>query len=114
MANESDTLRRVLSQDELGNLTQTIVVSERPSDEETAEHRPKVKYVATEATSVLKIMSGVVAALQQKGLPDKAEELRRLIMGGAYEEPGDALELIGNYVRLKIVTDENVVLGTIG
>ena len=109
----SSTLDKALSQDELSNLTQTIVLKKVPPAEDTSVYKPKVKYVATQETSILKIMSAVVQVLQLKGLPEKADELRRLILGGAYDEPTQALELMGNYVQLKIVDEKGTRLGEI-
>jgi hypothetical protein len=109
----TSTLEKLLSQAELGDLTQTIRLSKAPSAEGVPDLRPKIKYIAKSDTSVLKIMSGVAFALQQRGLADKANELRKLILGGAYDEPAEALGLIGNYVRLKIVNEQGQELGTI-
>ena len=64
-------------------------------------------------TSILKILGAVVEALQQKGLQDKADELRKLILGGSYETSFDALELIGQYARLAIVDEQGKEIGKI-
>jgi hypothetical protein len=72
-----------------------------------------VKYVTIKKTSVLKILGAVVDALQQKGLQDKADELRKLVLGGSCETNLDALELIGQYARLAIVDEEGKEIGRI-
>ena len=105
-------LERPLTQDELRYLTQTIIVQRESVRDDPAIYRPKVRYIAKKGTSILKIMGGAAYALQQKGLDERADELRRLILSGAYGQPADALELIGNYVRLKIVDEEGKELGS--
>jgi hypothetical protein len=109
----TSTLEKILSHAEIGDLSQTIRVKGMGSAGEVQDRRPKVRYVARSDTSVLKIMGGVAFALRQRGLVEEANELRRLILGGAYDEPGDALSLIGNYVRLQIVNEQGAHLGTI-
>ncbi len=104
---------RILSQDELKNLTQTITVKQKSLPGSTPDRRIKVRYIATKDTSILKIMGAAVYAMQQKGLHEKANELRKLILSGAYEEQADALELIGKYVRLKITNEEGTELGSL-
>ena len=106
-------LERTLTEDELRNLTQTLVLKESPPEGATY-HRPKVRYIAEQDTSVLEIMVAAVYALQQRGLQEKADELRRLILGGVCELPVDALGLIGNYVRMKIVDKGGQEIGSIG
>ena len=103
-----ENLKKVLSHDELKTLAETLVLTKQPLAEETSNPRPKVRYIATENTSVLKIMGGVAYALQQRGLRDSAEELQRLILSGAHETPIDALELIAQYVRLRIVDEQGL------
>ena len=106
-------LQRTLTEDELRNLTQTLVLTKSPPEDASVQ-RPKVRFIADEDTSVLKIMGVAVYVLQEKGLQEKAEELRRLILGGAYELPTDALGLIGNYVRMKIVDKKGEEIGSVG
>jgi len=106
-------LERKLSMDELKNLTLTILLKKPSLPDSASDSRPKVKYIATKDTSVLKIMGGAVYALQQKGLNYKANELRRLILSGAHAEPADALEIIGDYVRLQVVDAKGRELGSI-
>ncbi len=105
-------LERPLTRHELRHLTQTIVMQRESVRDDPAIYRPKVKYIATKGTSILKIMGGAAYALQQKGLDERADELRRLILSGAYDQPADALELMGDYVRLKIVDEEGKELGS--
>jgi hypothetical protein len=109
----TENLEKILSHDELQTLAKTLVLTKKTLHEHTSDPRPKVRYIATEDTSVLKIMSGVAYALRQKGLQDNAEELQRLILSGAYETPLDALELIAQYVRLKIVDEQGLEVGDI-
>ena len=109
----TEKLEKILSPDELKTLAETLVLTKQPLPEDTADSRPKVRYIATEDTSVLKIMGGVAYALQQRGLQDRAEDLQRLILSGAYETPIDALELIAQYVRLKIVDEQGLEVGDI-
>ena len=106
-------LERTLTEDELRNLTQTLVLRES-LPEDASDRRPKVRYIAEEDSSVLEIMGAAVYALQQRGLQEKADELRRLILGGVCEFPIDALGLIGSYVRMKIVDKEGQEIGSIG
>lgn len=110
----TENLKKILSHDELKTLAETLVLTRQFPPEDAADPRPKVRYIATEDTSVLKIMGGVAYALQQRDLRDKAEELQRLILSGAYETPIDALELISQYVRLKIVDEQGLEVGEIG
>lgn len=109
-----EKLEKVLAHDELKTLAETLVLTKQPLPEETSDPRPKVRYIATDDTSVLKIMGGVAYALQQRGLRDKAEELQRLILSGAYETPIEALDLISQYARLKIVDEQGLEVGSIG
>ena len=109
----SKGLERTLSEDELRYLTQTIVVKKRPVPEGTPDHRPKVKSITTAEASVVRIMGTAVFALNQKGLTESAEKLRKRILRGDYEQPADALELIGNYGRMKIVDEEGREIGSI-
>ena len=110
----AENLKKILSSDELKTLAETLVLTKQALPEGTADPRPKVRYIATEDTSVLKIMGGVAYALQQRGLQDNAEELQRLILSGAYETPIEALELISQYARLKIVDEQGLEVGDIG
>ena len=110
----SEELERPMAKDELGTMTQTITVKKRPLSDGVPDPRPKVKYVTIKETSVLKILGAVVDALQQKGLQDKADELRKLVLGGSYETNLDALELIGQYARLAIVDEEGEEIGRVG
>lgn len=110
----AENLKKILSQDELKTLAETLVLTRHPPPEDTSDPRPKVRYIATKDTSVLKIMGGVAYALKQRGLQDSAEDLQRLILSGAYETPIDALELIAQYVRLKIVDEQGLEVGDIG
>ena len=73
----SKELERPMSQDTLGTLTQTITVKKKPLADGVPDPRPKVRYVTIKETSVLKILGAVVDALQQKGLQDRADELRK-------------------------------------
>jgi hypothetical protein len=107
-------LERPMTQDELGTMTQTITVEKKPLPDGVPDPRPKVRYVTIKETSVLKILGAVVDALQQKGLQDKADELRMSVLGGSCETGLDALELIGNYVRLAIVDEEGKEIGSVG
>lgn len=109
-----EKLEKILAHDELKTLAETLVLTKQPLPEETSDPRPKVRYIATDDTSVLKIMGGVAYALQQRGLRDKAEELQRLILSGAYETPIEALDLISQYARLKIVDEQGLEVGSIG
>ena len=109
----TEQLQRTLSEDELRRLTRTLVLNEPPAEDASVQ-RPKVRFIADEDTSVLKIMGVAVYALQQRGLQEQAEDLRRLILGGAYELPTDALGLIGNYVRMKIVDKKGEEIGSVG
>ncbi len=106
-------LERKLSMDELKSVTLTILMKKQPLPDSASDSRPKVRYIATKDTSVLHIMGGAVYALQQKGLYDKATELRRMILGGAHAGPADAIEIIGDYVRLKVVDGKGRELGNI-
>ena len=110
----TEDLKKVLSHNELKTLAETLVLTKQSLAEETSNPRPKVRYIATENTSVLKIMGGVAYALQQGGLRDSAEELKRLILSGAHETAIDALELIAQYVRLKIVDEQGLDVVDIG
>jgi len=110
----SEELERPMSQDELGTLTQTITVKKKSLAEGVPDPRPKVRYVTIKETSMLKILGAVVDALQQKGLQDKADDLRKLVLGGSCETPFDALELIGQYARLAIVDEEGNEIGRVG
>jgi len=110
----SEELERPITQDTLGTLTQTITVKKKPLPDGVPDPRPKVKYVTIKETSVLKILGAVVDALQQKGLQDKADELRKLVLGGSCETPFDALGLIGQYARLAIVDEEGKEIGQVG
>ena len=107
-------LEEILPHDELKILAETLVLTKQALPEDSSDPRPKVRYIATDDTSVLKIMGGVAYALQQRGLHDNAEELQRLILSGAYETPMEALELIAQYVRLKIVDEQGLEVGDIG
>jgi len=107
-------LERPMTQDELGTMTQTITVEKKPLPDGVPDPRPKVRYVTIKETSILKILGAVVDALQQKGLQDKADELRKLVLGGSYETNLDALELIGQYARLAIVDEEGEEIGRVG
>ena len=107
-------LERALTKDELQNMTQTIVLKKKSPPEGISDRRPKVRYVAAKDTSVLKIMGGAAYALEQRGLHDRANDLRRLILSGTCETPAEALALIGDYVRLKIVDEEGQELGSTG
>ncbi|MEJ2234896.1 MAG: hypothetical protein P8X67_13320 [Syntrophobacterales bacterium] len=109
----AEELERPMAEDELGTMTQTITLKKRPLPDGVPDPRPKVKYVAIKKTSVLKILGAVVDALQQKGLQDKADELRKLVLGGSCETNLDALELIGQYARLAIVDEEGKEIGRI-
>ena len=110
----SKELERPMSQDTLGTLTQTITVKKKPLADGVPDPRPKVRYVTIKETSVLKILGAVVDALQQKGLQDKADELRTSVLSGSCETGLDALELIGNYARLAIVDEEGKEIGSVG
>jgi hypothetical protein len=110
----SKDLEKPMTQDTLGTLTQTITVKRKPVADGVPDPRPKVRYVTIKETSVLKILGAVVDALQQKGLQDKADELRKLVLGGSCETPFDALELIGQYARLAIVDEEGKEIGRVG
>jgi len=107
-------LERPMTQDELGTMTQTITVGKKPLPDGIPDPRPKVRYVTIKKTSILKILGAVVDALEQKGLQDKADELRKLVLGGSYETNLDALELIGQYARLAIVDEEGNEIGKVG
>ena len=109
----AEELERPMTGDELGSMTQTITLKKKPRPEGVPDPRPKVKYVTIKETSILKILGAVVEALQQKGLQDKADELRKLILGGSYETSFDALELIGQYARLAIVDEQGKEIGKI-
>jgi hypothetical protein len=109
----AEELERPMAEDELGTMTQTITLKKRPLPDGVPDPRPKVKYVAIKKTSVLKILGAVVDALQQKGLQDKADELRKLVLGGSCETNLDALELIGQYARLAIVDEQGKEIGRI-
>jgi len=109
----AEELERPMTGDELGSMTQTITLKKKPRPEGAPDPRPKVKYVTIKETSILKILGAVVDALEQKGLQDKADELRKLILGGSYETSFDALELIGQYARLAIVDEEGKEIGRI-
>jgi hypothetical protein len=109
----AEELERPMAEDELGTMTQTITLKKRPLPDGVPDPRPKVKYVAIKKTSVLKILGAVVDALQQKGLQDKADELRKLVLGGSCETNLDALGLIGQYARLAIVDEEGKEIGRI-
>jgi hypothetical protein len=110
----SKDLEKPMTQDTLGTLTQTITVKRKPVADGVPDPRPKVRYVTIKETSVLKILGAVVDVLQQKGLQDKADELRKLVLGGSCETPFDALELIGQYARLAIVDEEGKEIGRVG
>ena len=110
----SKDLEKPMTQDTLGTLTQTITVKKKPLADGVPDPRPKVRYVTIKETSVLKILGAVVDALQQKGLQDKADELRKLVLGGSCETPFDILELIGQYARLAIVDEEGKEIGRVG
>jgi hypothetical protein len=110
----SKDLEKPMTQDTLGTLTQTITVKKKPLADGVPDLRPKVRYVTIKETSVLKILGAVVDALQQKGLQDKADELRKLVLGGSCETPFDVLELIGQYARLAIVDEEGKEIGRVG
>ena len=110
----SKELERPMTQDELGTLTQTITVKKKSPTEGAPDPRPKVRYVTIKETSILKILGAVVDALQQKGLQDKADDLRKFVLGGSCETPFDALELIGQYARLAIVDEEGREIGKVG
>ncbi|MGW8221802.1 MAG: hypothetical protein ACWGP1_06615 [Syntrophobacteria bacterium] len=110
----SKDLEKPMTQDTLGTLTQTITVKRKPVADGVPDPRPKVRYVTIKETSVLKILGAVVDALQQKGLQDKADELRKLVLGGSCETPFDVLELIGQYARLAIVDEEGKEIGRVG
>ena len=110
----SKELERPMTQDTLGTLTQTITVKKKPLPAGVPDPRPKVRYVTIKETSVLKILGAVVDALQQKGLHSKADELRKLVLGGSCETPFDALGLIGQYARLAIVDEEGNEIGKVG
>jgi hypothetical protein len=107
------TLEKALSPDELKHLADTVVFERESAAESVPEFRPKMRYVATKETTALRIMGGVVSVLQQKGMNDQADELKRLILSGNYDEPADALKLMGDYVRLQIVNEDGEELGTI-
>ena len=109
----AEELERPMAEDELGTMTQTITLKKTPLPDGVPDPRPKVKYVTIKKTSVLKILGAVVDALQQKGLQDKADELRKLVLGGSCETNLDALELIGQYARLAIVDEEGKEIGRI-
>ena len=109
----AEELEWPMTGDELGSMTQTITLKKKPRPEGVPDPRPKVKYVTIKETSILKILGAVVEALQQKGLQDKADELRKLILGGSYETSFDALELIGQYARLAIVDEQGKEIGKI-
>jgi len=109
----AEELERPMAEDELGTMTQTITLKKRPLPDGVPDPRPKVKYVTIKETSILKILGAVVEALQQKGLQDKADELRKLVLGGSCETNLDALELIGQYARLAIVDEEGKEIGRI-
>ena len=109
----AEELERPMTGDELGSMTKTITLKKKPRPEGAPDARPKVKYVTIKETSILKILGAVVDALEQKGLQDKADELRKLILGGSYETSFDALELIGQYARLAIVDEEGKEIGRI-
>jgi hypothetical protein len=47
-------------------------------------------------------------------LQDRADELRKLVLGGSCETPFDALGLIGQYARLAIVDEEGKEIGKVG
>jgi hypothetical protein len=97
-----EALERKLTMDELKSLSRTILLKKQSLSDIGSDSRPKVRYIATKERTVLRIMGGAVYAMQQKGLYDKARELRRLIFSGAHADPTDALEIIGDYVRLMI------------
>ena len=109
----TEKLKKILTYVELKTLAETLVLTKQPLPEDTSDSRPKVRYIATDDTSVLKITGGIAYALQQRGLQDKAEEFQRLILSGAYETPIEALELISQYVRLKIVDEQGLEVGNI-
>lgn len=110
----TENLKKILSHNELKTLAETLVLTKKPLSEDSSDPRPKVRYIATEDTSVLKIMGGVAYALRRRGLHEQAEELQRLILSGACETPIDALDLIAQYVRLRIVDEQGLAVGEIG
>src|SRR5210317_866974 len=110
----AEELERPMAEDELGTMTQTITLKKPPLPDGVPDPRPKVRYVTIKETSVLKILGAVVDALQQKGLQDRADELRKLVLGGSCETNLDALELIGQYARLAIVDEEGEEIGKVG
>jgi len=107
-------LTETLTRKELGTLNRTLVLEDVPVLEGTPDIRPKLKYMATAETTVLKIMNGAAGVLEQKGMPGRAADLRRIILTGAYgDTPIDAIKAIREYVRLKIMDEEGKEIGSI-
>lgn len=74
-------LERTLSEDDLRLLQQTLVLKRESTVEGTPDLRPKVRYIATDGTSVVRIMGAAVFAMNHKGLSESAAELRKRILG---------------------------------
>jgi len=107
-------LTETLTKKELDTLTRTLVLEEPPVPEGTPDIRPKLKYMATAETTILKIMNGAVDVLEQKGMPQRAANLRKIILTGAYgDTPIDAIKAIREYVRLKIIDEEGKEIGSV-
>ena len=56
----TEDLGKILSHHELKTLAETLVLTKQPLPEETSDPMPKVRYIATEDNSVLKIMGGLL------------------------------------------------------
>ncbi|UCF03472.1 MAG: hypothetical protein JSV14_07500 [Deltaproteobacteria bacterium] len=105
-------LTETLTRKELDTLTRTLVLEEPPVPGGTPDTRPKLKYMATAETTILKIMNGAAGVLEQKGMPERAADLRRIILTGAYgDTPIDAIKVIKEYVRLKIMDEAGKEIG---
>ena len=110
----SKGLTDTLTKEELDTLTRTLVLGEPPAPDGTPDIRPKLKYMATAETTTLKIMSGAAGVLEQKGMPQRAADLRKMILTGAYgDTPIEAIKVIRKYVRLKIMDEEGKEIGSV-
>ena len=107
-------LTEKLTKEELDTLTRTLVLEEPPVPEGTSVIRPKLKYMATAETTTLKIMNGAAGVLEQKGMPQRAADIRKTILTGAYgDTPIEAMKVIREYVRLKIMDEDGKEIGSV-
>jgi len=110
----TNVLTETLTRKELNTLTRTLVLEERSVPRGTPDTRPKLKYMATAETTILKIMNGAAGVLEQMGMPERAADLRRIILTGAYgDTPIDAIKVIKEYVRLKIMDEKGKEIASI-